>query len=141
MSRRNPFEEIERIFDRMSTELGGGDLSLDVGREVPVDVEDVGEEYVVTADLPGYDRDDLTVELTGNQLHIAADTEQDIQEEQTVEGGRYVRRERRHSSVSRTVRLPDPVDEEAVDATYTNGVLTVTLPKESAEGSHSIDIE
>jgi HSP20 family protein len=140
MSRQNPLEEIERIFDRMSRELGSGDLELDIGHEVPVDVEDTGESYVVTADLPGFERDDLSVELTGARLHVGADREAETEEERTVGEERYLRRERHRESVSRSVRLPDPVDADAVEAAYANGVLTVTLPKREGGDSRTIDI-
>jgi HSP20 family protein len=141
MSRPNPLEEIERIFDRMSRELGGGDFELDIGHEVPVDVEDTGEEYVVTADLPGFEREEITVELSGTRLRVGAESDEETEEERTVGEERYLRRERHIASVSRSVRLPDPVEEDAVEATYTNGVLTVTLPKREGGDSRTIDIE
>lgn len=137
MDRTNPFEEIERILDQFGAELGG-EFG---GGHPPVDVEDRGDEYVVTADLPGYDRDDLVVELSGGRLHVGAETESDVEEDHTDASGRYVRRERRRSSVSRSVALPDPVEADAVEASYSNGVLTVTLPKAGADDSTTIDIE
>jgi len=137
MERKNPLEEIERILDQFGEELGG-EFG---GGQPPVDLEDRAEEYVVTADLPGYDREDLVVELSGGRLHVGAETESGVEEDHTDASGRYIRRERRRSSVSRSVSLPDPVDEDAVEATYSNGVLTVTLPKAGADDSTTIDIE
>jgi HSP20 family protein len=134
---RNPFEEIERMFDRMSSQFEpfeGGALQ---GGSVAVDVEDAGDEFVVTADLPGYDRDDIDVQLAGERLTLSAERAESSED---AGDGRYVRRERRQRSVSRSVRLPEPVDEGGTEATYRNGVLTVTLPKTRADDGHDIPI-
>ncbi|WP_306054305.1 Hsp20/alpha crystallin family protein [Natronococcus wangiae] len=140
--RRNPFDEIEEVLDRVSRQVeegmtGGG---LQVPGSVPVDVADTGEEYVVTADLPGYDTDDIDLTLAEGTLRLEAHRAGET--ETTDESGRYLRRERTRQSVNRRVRLPDPVDEESVSAGYENGVLTVRLPKVSGgESSREIDIE
>ena len=130
----NPFEEIERIFDRMSRELGAEGV---VGAgSVAVDVEDRDDEFVVTADVPGYDKEDIEVTLADRTLRISASHD----EETTEEDATYVRRERHRRSVSRSVRLPAAVEEAGITATYRNGVLTVTLPK-AAGGGQRIDVE
>ena len=126
------------MFDRMSSqfesEFGGRG-----GRGIAVDVEDQGEEFVVTADVPGTSREDVNVELADETLRISAEYES---ETRSGEEGRYIRQERRQETVSRSVHLPEPVDADAVSANYSNGVLTVTLPKRSGSGdSHRIDIE
>ncbi|MFW5903421.1 MAG: archaeal heat shock protein Hsp14 [Halolamina sp.] len=137
--RRNPFDELEDMIERMSRQFEGGvPGGLPTVGGVAVDVADRDEEYVVTADLPGYETDDIDVTVTDGRLRIEAERETGTEEE----GTDYIFNERRRESVSRTVRLPEPVDEDAVTAKYTNGVLTVTLPKEEVgdEGRH-IEIE
>ena len=138
---RNPFEEIERMFDRMSDQfdpLEGGPLEAGpFGGSVAVDVEDAGDAFVVSADLPGYDREDIDVQLAGERLTLSADHSESTE---TGDEGRYVRRERRQRSVSRTLRLPEPVDEAGTEATYNHGVLTVTLPKAEPDDGHDIPI-
>ena len=136
---RNPFDEIERMFDRMSRQLGPIEDELLDG-SVPVDVEDRGDSFVVTADLPGFDREDVDVQLAGETLTISGSHETDDEAAGEDETGRYVRRERRRRSVSRSVHLPEAVDQEGTEATYTNGVLTVTLPKQEAHDGQSIPI-
>lgn len=136
MTSRNPFEEIERMFEQMDEGLRSFDASLTQG--VPLDLVDEGGTYAVTADLPGYEKDDIEVRLSGSTLKI--DAERDTETEES--DGEYVRRERRRESVNRTVRLPEPVVESETDASYKNGVLTVTLSKESSlDGGESIPIE
>jgi HSP20 family protein len=136
--RPNPFEEVERFLTEMNRNLG------DVGvgptlHDFAVDVAETDEAVVVTADLPGFETDDVTISLSGRDLSIEADRE----DQAAVEDATYVRRERSHRRLSRTVRLPAAVDESAASASYTAGVLTVTLPRETVEAaddSHTIDI-
>ncbi|PSQ02072.1 heat-shock protein Hsp20 [Halobacteriales archaeon QS_5_70_17] len=135
MSRGNPFEEIERMFEEMNRGLEAFDSSLTQG--VPVDVLEHDEEFVVTADLPGYDKEDIDVRLSGATLTIAAERSSGS----TSQDGEYVRQERSRETVSRSLRLPDRVDESGTEANYQNGVLTVTLRKSGAGEGESIDIE
>ncbi|MFB6070519.1 MAG: Hsp20/alpha crystallin family protein [Halanaeroarchaeum sp.] len=143
MGRRNPFDEIERMLDRMAKQFEGMDdiRSFDAGfaSRIDVDVEDRPDDYVVTADLPGFEKEDIDVELADETLRISA---QRASEHEDEEPGRYVRRERSRESMSRSISLPEPVREDDVEGRFKNGVLTVTLPKRhTAEDSHSIDIE
>jgi len=136
--RRNPFDELEEMFDRMSRQLDTGDLGE--FRSVPVDMQDRGDEYTVVADLPGYAVEDMDLTFADGDLRIDAAREE-RSEETHEDTGSYVHRER-SESVSRTVRVPEPVVEDEITASYNNGTLTVTLPKVtgSVEG-HSIDID
>ena len=140
MSRRNnPFEDIEELFDRMSRSFEGRGVGGMSGmHDVSVDVSETDDEVVVTADLPGYEKDDIEVGVKERRLTVEAERA----EESEDEGERYLRQERTHRRVSRSVTLPEAVDEGAASATYRNGVLTVTLPKLDAgdDDSHSIDI-
>lgn len=149
--RRNPFDEIEELFERMSRNfddmsrqfqqegapaLGGGTAS-----GMSLDVADSDGEYVVTADLPGYGKDDIDVTVEGRRLSIHAERDQET-ETGEPDQDRYIRRERRHERLSRTVTLPGEVAEGEASATHQNGVLTITLPKREAESSgNRIDVE
>jgi HSP20 family protein len=139
MSRRNPFEEIEQMFERMNQQFGQfNDMSVPATQSLSVDLADHEDSFEVTADLPGYEREDIDLSVADRTLRISAE-----RDESTEEGeGNYLRRERRRRSVSRSLSLPEEVVEEEASAAYTNGVLTVTLPKATSdEGSRSIDIE
>ncbi|QDX40094.1 Hsp20/alpha crystallin family protein [Salarchaeum sp. JOR-1] len=135
--RRSPFDEFERLFDRMSNQFDEFE-EFDVESRLAVDVEDTGDAFVVTADLPGFEKEDIDVHLRDDTLQVdathEASPEDDVQEQ-------YIRRERSKRSVSRSLSLPESVDEDAVSASFNNGVLTVELPKASGEDdSTSIDI-
>jgi len=134
MTRRNPFEELEELFDRMSRQFDEAGRF----RDVAVDVTESDDEFVVTADLPGYDREGIDLTLDGRRLRISAERERD----ETDEDERFVRRERVHTELSRSVLLPGDVDADGVSATYRNGVLAVHLPKAEpeAEEGHHIEI-
>lgn len=145
--RKNPFEEIEEMMNRMGRQfeesMGKSELDrLTRGRgRAAVDVADRDDELVVTVDLPGYRTEDIDLTLREDQLHVDAEREEEA-EEADEEDGRYIRKERRHESVSRSIHLPEAVDEENAAAQFQNGVLTVTLPKEreGEDDSHRIDI-
>ncbi|RQG93315.1 Hsp20/alpha crystallin family protein [Natrarchaeobius halalkaliphilus] len=138
--RGNPLDELEEMLNRVSRQVeegmtGGG---LQVPGSVPVDVADRDEEYVVTADLPGYETDDMSLTLSDGTLHLEA-TRAD---EEEYDGGRYLRRERTRTAASRRIRLPEPVEEGSISAGYEQGVLTVRLPKAGGgDESKEIDIE
>ncbi|WP_146417758.1 Hsp20/alpha crystallin family protein [Haloarcula hispanica] len=120
MSDRDPFSEIERAFDMLGEQFG-----VDMGA-IPVDVVDEGDAFVVHADLPGYDSDDIDVQLVEDRkLTISATSSQ----ERESTDGQYVQRERRQQSMSRSVPLPEAVDDAETTASYNNGVLTVRLGK------------
>ena len=123
MSGDDPFAQLERVIDQLA---GAG--AEDVG--IPVDVVEDGETVEVTADLPGYEREDIDVRLRdGTQLEISAERSTDREETQ----GRVHRRERRHEAVSRSLTLPAAVTAGETQASYASGVLTVRLPKVSRD--------
>lgn len=140
--RSSPFGEIEQLFERMSRPFDTGDFPMAMTGGTPVDVVEHPETYEVAMDLPGYDREDVDLRLSGRTLRVSASRDLETTVEEEEEGVSYVRRERRSDTVERAVDLPDAVDEEGVSAKLTNGVLTVTLPKLVAgDESKPIDIE
>ncbi|MFC4358101.1 Hsp20/alpha crystallin family protein [Halobium salinum] len=137
--RKNPFEDLDDLFDRLTRGLEDAGMAGGA-TDVAVDVSETAEDVVVAADLPGYDREDVNVTVANRRLTVEAERER------SSESGdeRYHRRERSHRRVRRTVTLPTDVEEESASATYENGVLTVTLPKEVPDdedaSGHRIDI-
>ena len=145
--RKNPFDDLERIFKRMRNQFDEaartwergdsfGGVSLEF-EPMAVDLLEHDDQFVAIVDLPGFETDDVTVHLVDRRLRIEAEREE-AHEEET---GEYVRHERQHKSSGRSVQLPKAVDTERVTARMNDGVLTVTLPKLEVEESHRIDIE
>lgn len=145
MARRpDPFKDIEELFDRLNSGFGdlGRELESEFGTSgVLVDVAEHADEVVVTADLPGFEKSNIDVSVKGRHLSIAAEHTSEAEEGDDEEGATYYRRERTRRSVSRTVPLPVDVAEDAANASYENGVLTVTLPKRDAgDDGHDITV-
>jgi len=134
--RRNPFKEIEEMLERMSKQVEGGVVGFELG-SIQVDVRDEGDRYVVLADLPGFEAEDVDLRLSGRRLEIDAEREDTVDVEDTD----YVKRERTRTSAKRSVRLPEEVDENEVSASLDEGVLTVTLPKRRSDERQHIEIE
>ena len=145
--RSNPFEELERLFERMSHQFDDATHAWEsedpFGRwkaefeSMAIDLVEHDDEFVATVDLPGFERDDVSIRVTDHTLRIEAEHEEATEETEA----QYLRRERRHESTHRSIQLPEEVDKENVDARMKNGVLTVTLPKLQVEDARTIEIE
>ena len=139
------FGDFDDLFERMTGDRWGalgrynrpGSGSGSGAGEFAIDVAHHDGEIVVTADVPGFEKSDFDISVDGDLLTIRADSEMasDIDEDA------YVRRERHHQSLRRTVRLPAGTDGEAASASYWNGVLTVTIPVDSDADVRHIDVE
>ncbi|WP_129114439.1 Hsp20/alpha crystallin family protein [Halegenticoccus tardaugens] len=133
--RYNPFREIDELFERMNRGLGEAGLG---SHDVSVDVSETDDAIVVAADLPGYDKEDIDVTIDDGRLRLRAERDRSGE----AGDGRFLRRERTHRSVARTVYVPETVEEGEANATYRNGVLTVTLPKrDGSDAGRRIDVE
>ena len=90
-----------------------------------LDVRETDKEIVVEAELPGIDEKDISLDLKHGVLTIRGEKKHEHDEEKE----NYRMMERRYGSFQRSVRLPDTVDEDKVEASFNNGVLKVSLPK------------
>jgi HSP20 family protein len=100
------------------------DTALPVVRPA-MDVSETEAAYEIQVDLPGLDPEHINVEVEGDLLTISGEIE--ATEEQ--EGERYHYRERRFGAFKRSLRLPETVDTDHIDAAFDNGVLHLSLPK------------
>jgi HSP20 family protein len=96
--------------------------------DVPIDMYQTDKDVVVKATLPGVDAEDVEISVSGDILTMKGEHS----EEEEVNEGDYIHRERRIGTFSRSVALPVPVDSNKADAVFDKGVLTVTLPKKEA---------
>jgi HSP20 family protein len=123
-----PFSELASLQNEMSRFMNG--LLEGNGRSnqswIPTaDVWETEREVVYAFDLPGLSEDKISVELDDGALTVTAERDR----EQTVEDGRYYRYERRFGTFTRTIGVPQGVTEDAVSASYRNGVLEVHVAK------------
>jgi HSP20 family protein len=95
------------------------------GAGVAVDIVEKDNAFEVTAELPGLREKDVRVDLVNGSLRIRAEKKEEKEERQKD----YYLSERRYGSVERRFPIPDGVDIDKIDASFEQGVLTVTLPK------------
>ncbi|HOF88054.1 MAG TPA: Hsp20/alpha crystallin family protein [Armatimonadota bacterium] len=131
LTRWQPVSELGRLRDEMNRiiEEFFGEPTESAPRatvRIPsVDVIDRDDALVVRSELPGLSKDRLHLEATTDTLLIRGEVTQQAEERDA----RYLRRERVWGSFQRIVPLPTEVKPDAVSATYTDGMLEVTLPK------------
>ncbi|MDR9390457.1 MAG: Hsp20/alpha crystallin family protein [Trueperaceae bacterium] len=118
---RDPmFDAVDRLFDLAQ----GAAAPAAAGPDVPTDLYETDEAWVLEMAVPGLAADDLDVALENRDLTVRADLPAHEGEDR-----RYWRRGLPRGTVSRTFRLPDGVDADAVAARVHDGLLTLTLPK------------
>ena len=102
-----------------------------------IDVQENDSEYLIEAELPGVDREEVNIDMNEGRMTISVQREENINEENK----NYVHKERRFSSMSRSLYLDD-AKSDGIKAKLENGVLNIKVPKESKpDSSVKIDIE
>lgn len=143
--RREFFEELDRMrreINRMFEDLFGRTRRAvehvsPVLEKPLVDIYETDDEVVVVADLPGLEKDDISINAMEDTLEISAETKKAGEAKKP----RYFRQERRYKRFYRRLRLPAKVNPEKVKSTYRNGVLEVRLPKIKVKKGVRIKIE
>jgi HSP20 family protein len=127
----NPQElGLRNEFDSLFDGIFRGDLSRTASAFAPawlpaVDIAETGNDFTVRMELPGVGKDDVTITLEDAILTVKGEKKQ---EKGSKESG-YRRVERSYGSFHRSFSLPSAVRTEGVDASFSEGVLTITLPK------------
>ncbi|MGI6262031.1 MAG: Hsp20/alpha crystallin family protein [Acutalibacteraceae bacterium] len=121
----NPFHDFDNFF---------GSMNL---AEFKTDIREDGDHYVLEADLPGFNKEDIKVDIGDGALTITAQRKKES-EEKGKNG--YVRRERSYGSFRRSFDLTG-VDAEKISGSYKDGVLTLNLPKQSEQAPASRRLE
>jgi HSP20 family protein len=134
--------EMNRLFDEAFAGFGaiGSPRALDEYRAPRLDIRETADALEIEADLPGVDEKDLDVQLTDNILTIRGEKKFERKDEKE---GQYRIMERSYGSFARSVPLSYAVDPDAVEATFKNGVLKLTLPKppEALEKARKIEVK
>ena len=104
-----------------------------------VDVSEKDNAYEVKADIPGVKKEDINVRIDGNVVQI--DAEVNREKESKDKSGKVLRNERYWGNISRTFSLAQDVDDTKVIAKYTDGVLTLELPKKASPESKKISVQ
>jgi HSP20 family protein len=107
-------------FDTPVGDMWGNVLSVPA-----VNVKENKDDFKISMAAPGMKKDDFNIDIDGNILSISAETKQEKEEKDA----KYTRKEFNYSSFCRNFTLPDGVMKDKIAAGYTDGVLTLTLPK------------
>lgn len=141
--RWNPVNEMNEIQNRLSSFFGkslgsNGDGKLALADWAPlVDVIEHKKEYLIKAELPDVKKEDVKVHVENGMLTISGERHFEKEEE----GKKYHRVERSYGSFERTFTLPDACDADKMAAKYSNGMLTLHIPKNEKAIPKAIDVK
>jgi len=130
-------QEIDRVFDDVfrgfpfvagSSGRPLSSLAPSVWLKPTMDIAASDKEYTLTVELPGIDENDIQLELEGDTLKIKGEKKQEKEEKEKD----FYRVERSYGSFQRTLTLPEDADQAGIEAKFSKGVLTVSLPRKAA---------
>lgn len=102
-----------------------------------VDLEESGDNYMISAELPGIKKEDIKISIVDNKVLLSGE----VNEEKNVEDTNYYLKERVRGKFSRSFTLPSPVDSSKADASYKDGILRLTIPKAEEAKPKEIEIK
>lgn len=137
-----PFEGLRREIDRLFDDFRPFDFHLPstrslLGRDLPalrsvawpvapaMDLVEKANGFEITAELPGIDEKNVDIKLANNVLTIKGEKQEEKEEKEKD----YYLSERRYGSFQRSFQVPEGVDADKIDASFTKGILTIKLPK------------
>lgn len=127
-------QQIDRLFDQAMRELPSlpewGAESMGHALRPKLDIREAGEAYIITVEVPGVQKEDVTVEVRNDSLIISGEKRQ----EQEKKEERYHRVERSYGTFRRVLALPDDAKGDEIRATFKDGVLTLRVPRDKAAG-------
>ena len=129
MTNFDPFREL----DNMERSFFGNGSVVSAFR---TDVSDTGDAFKLEAELPGFSKDDIKIDIENDCLTISAERKLDDEDKKK----NFVKRERFYGSYSRSFDVTG-IDTDAIEASYNDGVLTLTMPKKKAEAPASRRLE
>ena len=128
--------------DFFNNDFWGGDFRKFEAPSMKTDVKEIDGNYELSIEVPGFNKEEITASLKNGYLTISAKHEENNDEKN--EQGKYIRRERRFGSCQRSFFVGEAITEEDIKASYNNGILKLTLPKEKEilpESPKTIGIE
>ncbi|HCC04810.1 TPA: Hsp20/alpha crystallin family protein [Patescibacteria group bacterium] len=131
-----PFGEIDRFFNDFPTQN-----FLKFGRDMAVDLYEEGNNVVAEMNVSGIDPEKIDITVEGNYLRIAGTREEEKElPASTGEGKQFYSKEITRGSFERTLRLPEMVHEEKIEAEYKDGMLKVIMPKTEGKKKEKIKV-
>ena len=121
-------QQVDNLFDEFFPRLNSGgdsDAASSAVWSPRVDVSESEDHYHVVLDLPGVSKEDITINYQDGALSVSGERN----DETTRTDDNFVRVERQYGRFYRSFRLPKKVDDDRIDATYEDGVLSIMIPK------------
>ncbi len=135
VARFNPFMDVDDWFNNFG--MRPFIREMEAAPKIKMDLTENDKSYVVRAEIPGVNKEDIKVTVDGNMVSISAQVKH---EKEKKEGEKVLCRERYQGSSYRSFTLASNVDEGKTQAKYDNGVLELTLPKKNGNGHKEIAI-
>jgi HSP20 family protein len=130
-------EEMDRMFNQFLRRGEGEEATLAQGLWAPpVDIYETDDAFMLKAELPGFSKEDVNLEIHENRLIIRGERKRETEAKED----QYHRLERAYGRFERAFWLPTTVDAEHIQATFNNGVLELRLPKSPAAKPKQIPI-
>ena len=121
------FDDFDKEFNRMMRPLYGKHAQ----NMMKTDVRETGNSYELDIDLPGFKKDEITVQLDNGYLSISAAKGLDKNEEN--KDGKYIRRERYAGSMNRTFYVGSQLTQQDIQAKFEDGILKISVPKKDVQ--------
>jgi HSP20 family protein len=140
----DPFRELEEVSSRLNRLFGRSTLPAESDREMlsvadwmpSVDISETDNAYLVKAEIPGVNKDDVKVTIEDRMLTIQGERKQD----QEDKGKKYHRIERSYGCFMRSFRVPDDADDSAAKAEFKDGMLNITLNKTQKSRTNAVNV-
>jgi len=131
----SPFQLFDRLEQQLSQQLQGAE------RIPAAEVHETTETFAVVLELPGVDKDAISVQATERTLVISAERRQAQPQDSELPEGTALLSEFRYGTWSRSFRFPQAIEHEQLQARYKDGLLTVTAPKAQKVSSVTVQVE
>jgi HSP20 family protein len=132
LARMDPFRGLDEIFNQSLL----GPRLRSTGMTPRMDVSENDQSYIVKAEIPGVKKEDIKVNIDGNQVSISAQTVQETEQKQE----NMLMTERSMGQFYRSFTLPQTVDDSQAKAEYHDGILELTLPKKAGGSAKQLQI-
>lgn len=128
----NPVSNFESLFNDLWSDWGVSSSKIP-----PVDIYETEKAYVIEAELAGYKQDEVQVNVDKHVLRISSDK----QTLKDADGKKNLVRERYFKKFERSFSLPEDIDESSIEGEFSDGVLTITLPKKEEVLPKTIEVK
>lgn len=137
MRRLDRRDDLDDVFDQMQNMFSQFQDLADFKSNVPVNIKEEDGDIVMTADLPGVQKQDIELKADAEGVEISAESTEELKEENE----KYLRKERSSRHYRRRIAWPEKVDPETLEASYDDGVLTVRAEKQGDSEDWDVEIE